>query len=159
VNCIHIEILRSCELHIYRDVSPSARQWFCDSEPVRHARAGIKAGMGLGDAFIRGMLSALRNKLLWDLRRKARVAVAEAAMVMGVADDYGDLEYGQVFLQVSDEVLMTLDVMRVRYSLQFSASCCPRDKVVTLGDSEKPEDAGQTRWSVWFALLHIESFL
>lgn len=79
-------------------------QWFCDSEPVRHARAGIKAGMGLGDAFIRGILGALRNKLLWDLRRKARVAVAEAAMVMGVADDYGDLEYGQIFLQVSDEV-------------------------------------------------------
>jgi hypothetical protein len=113
--------------------------------------------MGLGDAFIRGMLSALRNKLLWDLRRKARVAVAEAAMVMGVADDYGDLEYGQVFLQVSDEVLV-LFLMRVRYSLQFSASSCPRAKVVKLGYAEKPEDAGQTRGSVWFALLHIESF-
>jgi hypothetical protein len=60
--------------------------------------------MALGDAFIRGILAALRNKLLWDLRRKARVAVGDAAMVMGVADDYAVLEYGQIFLQVSDEV-------------------------------------------------------
>jgi hypothetical protein len=54
----------------------------------------------MSDLFLRACLAAVRQHALAELRGKARVLVAEGAVLMGVADETGMLGEGCVFLQV-----------------------------------------------------------
>ncbi|XP_067127718.1 uncharacterized protein [Centruroides vittatus] len=68
----------------------------------------VKAGIGLtGDPFFRGMLLCLREKALLDIKIKARLAVkpTDGRNMFGVMDETGTLEYGQVFVQYTKDII------------------------------------------------------
>ncbi|KAK9817915.1 hypothetical protein WJX72_004281 [[Myrmecia] bisecta] len=49
---------------------------------------------------LEGLLAAVRAQLLQELKHKTRIFVPQAAILMGVMDEHGVLQYGEVFLQV-----------------------------------------------------------
>ncbi|XP_020238569.1 RNA-dependent RNA polymerase 6 [Cajanus cajan] len=50
---------------------------------------------------LRGMLISTRAAQLWGLREKSRIFVSSGRWLMGVLDEFGVLEQGQCFVQVS----------------------------------------------------------
>lgn len=74
------------------------------------------AGIGIDltvEPFFRGLVRAVNKKALKDLKTKARILVPPQSgrTMFGVLDETGTLEYGQVFVQYSNDLLRhkTLD--------------------------------------------------
>ncbi|EIE18524.1 RdRP-domain-containing protein, partial [Coccomyxa subellipsoidea C-169] len=69
----------------------------------------IRAGFDVGtEPYLKSILLCLRAHLLQDLKAKTRVRVPKAALLMGVMDEEGVLEPGQVFLSVNSLPTMAL---------------------------------------------------
>ena len=54
------------------------------------------------DRYVRGMMRAVRRKLLLDIQTKTRIFVPGAICLIGVMDEYGLLREGEVFVQSRD---------------------------------------------------------
>ncbi|KAI8977017.1 RNA dependent RNA polymerase-domain-containing protein [Mycotypha africana] len=54
------------------------------------------------DPFIRNMLNLFRIMVLKDLKKKAKIIVPQGAYLLGVMDETGTLEEGEVFVQICD---------------------------------------------------------
>ncbi|KAF9133051.1 hypothetical protein BGW39_010741 [Mortierella sp. 14UC] len=62
----------------------------------------IRAGfLQRQDPFIKNLLTLFRQQMLEELSKKARVYVPQGAYLLGVCDETGDLEEGEIFVQVS----------------------------------------------------------
>ncbi|KAG0375659.1 hypothetical protein BGX24_008794 [Mortierella sp. AD032] len=62
----------------------------------------IRAGfLQRQDPFVKNLLTLFRQQMLEELSKKARVYVPQGAYLLGVCDESGDLEEGEIFLQVS----------------------------------------------------------
>ncbi|KAG0282132.1 hypothetical protein BGZ96_000803 [Linnemannia gamsii] len=62
----------------------------------------IRAGfLQRQDPFVKNLLTLFRHQVLEELSKKARVAVPQGAYLLGVCDETGDLEEGEIFVQVS----------------------------------------------------------
>lgn len=72
-----------------------------DASLSRDVVALLRAGVGLRDPFVRGMVAVARASQLGDLRARARVLVPNAAVLVGVMDETGALRYGEVFSRCS----------------------------------------------------------
>lgn len=66
---------------------------------------------------LRGMLTSIRAAQLVDLREKARIFVPSGRWLMGCLDEFGGLEHGQCFIQVSNP---SLEQCFVKHGSQFS---------------------------------------
>ncbi|CAO3658993.1 unnamed protein product [Rhizopus stolonifer] len=63
----------------------------------------IQAGfLERGDPYIKNLLNLFRVSILKDLKKKAKIIVPQAAFLLGVMDETGTLEDGEVFVQVWD---------------------------------------------------------
>ena len=61
----------------------------------------IEAGFDVADEpFLREQLHCIRRKHLRVLERKTRIFVPHAAFLLGIMDETGTLEYGEVFIQI-----------------------------------------------------------
>ncbi|KAF9930039.1 hypothetical protein FBU30_000952 [Linnemannia zychae] len=64
--------------------------------------AMIRAGfLQRQDPFVKNLLTLFRQQMLEELSKKARVYVPQGAYLLGVCDETGDLEEGEIFVQVS----------------------------------------------------------
>lgn len=64
----------------------------------------IAAGFDVSsEPFLHGLLKAILVSRLYDLRYKARILVPRGAVLMGVLDEYGLLQHGEVFFCLSSE--------------------------------------------------------
>eukprot|EP00898_Chlorokybus_atmophyticus_P007222 jgi/Chlat1/7500/Chrsp61S00550 len=63
------------------------------------AEAMLAAGAGLHEPLLQAMLQAFRASQLKELQLKSRILVPNGVLLMGVADEYGVLQPGEVFLQ------------------------------------------------------------
>ncbi|KNC69667.1 hypothetical protein SARC_17819, partial [Sphaeroforma arctica JP610] len=64
----------------------------------------IRAGFDVSDEpFLQGMVLTLKQRLVLDLRTRARLLVKDACTLMGVVDASQTMEEGEVFLQYRDE--------------------------------------------------------
>ncbi|KAF9547522.1 hypothetical protein EC957_008359 [Mortierella hygrophila] len=62
----------------------------------------IRAGfLQRQDPFVKNLLTLFRQQMLEELSKKARVYVPQGAYLLGVCDETGDLEEGEIFIQVS----------------------------------------------------------
>mmetsp|Transcript_73501 Transcript_73501/g.220887 ORF Transcript_73501/g.220887 Transcript_73501/m.220887 type:complete len:732 (-) Transcript_73501:253-2448(-) len=61
----------------------------------------LRAGVSMDEPFLAGVLRALQAALLRDVVQRARVLIKEGTTLMGVMDEEGVLEYGEVFIQVA----------------------------------------------------------
>lgn len=68
--------------------------------PLGTALTLLRHGVPLEEPFVAGLLRCIRASLVRGVVDKARVLVPEAATLIGVMDEEGVLEYGEVFLQV-----------------------------------------------------------
>ena len=66
---------------------------------IRVALALVEAGVPLGEPFLASIMAALRRSLMADVLDKGRVRLDQAASLIGVIDEEGILEYGEVFVQ------------------------------------------------------------
>lgn len=64
--------------------------------------AGFKPQM---EPHLQGMLTCIRAAQLWGLREKARIFVPDGRWLMGCLDEFGVLEQGQCFIQLSEPSL------------------------------------------------------
>ncbi|KAI9261119.1 RNA dependent RNA polymerase-domain-containing protein [Sporodiniella umbellata] len=63
----------------------------------------IQAGfLERGDPYIKNLLNLFRVNILKDLKKKAKILVPHGAFLLGVMDETGALEEGEVFVQVWD---------------------------------------------------------
>ena len=85
------------------------------------SEAGISV---LSDPFLRKILDLILRRNLRELKEKARIKIPfdSGRMMFGVVDEYGILEYGQVFVQYSTELssfsetkILEGDVMVTKY--------------------------------------------
>ncbi|KAK3281861.1 hypothetical protein CYMTET_10370 [Cymbomonas tetramitiformis] len=60
----------------------------------------LDVGFSVDEPFLRATLSAMRSDKLHDLKAKARIGVQEGAILYGVADPQGELQYGECVVQV-----------------------------------------------------------
>ncbi|XP_023229609.1 probable RNA-dependent RNA polymerase 1 [Centruroides sculpturatus] len=68
----------------------------------------VNAGIGLtGDPFFRELLLCLRERAIYDIKMKARLSISpnEGRTMFGVLDETATLEYGQVFIQYTKDIL------------------------------------------------------
>ncbi|XP_067140461.1 uncharacterized protein [Centruroides vittatus] len=68
----------------------------------------VNAGIGLtGDPFFRELLLCLRERAIYDIKTKARLAINpnEGRNMFGVLDETATLEYGQVFIQYTKDIV------------------------------------------------------
>lgn len=63
----------------------------------------IQAGfLERGDPYIKNLLNLFRVNVLKDLKKKAKIVVPKGAYLLGVMDETGTLEEGEVFVQICD---------------------------------------------------------
>lgn len=63
----------------------------------------IRAGfLERGDPYIKNLLNLFRVNILKDLKKKAKIIVPQGAYLLGVMDETGTLEEGEVFVQFHD---------------------------------------------------------
>lgn len=63
----------------------------------------IQAGfLESGDPYIKNLLNLFRVSILKDLKKKAKIIVPKGAYLLGVMDETGTLEEGEVFVQFQD---------------------------------------------------------
>ncbi|GAN07814.1 RNA-dependent RNA polymerase 1 [Mucor ambiguus] len=63
----------------------------------------IRAGfLERGDPYIKNLLNLFRVNILKDLKKKAKIVVPQGAYLLGVMDETGTLEEGEVFVQFHD---------------------------------------------------------
>ena len=55
------------------------------------------------DEYLRGMINAYYLANIKLIKSKARIYAPNSRLLMGVLDEYGVLEYGEVFVQITDE--------------------------------------------------------
>jgi RNA-dependent RNA polymerase len=55
------------------------------------------------DAYLRGMINAFFLSNFKLIKSKARIFAPDSKLLMGVLDEYGCLEYGEVFIQISED--------------------------------------------------------
>ena len=55
------------------------------------------------DVYLRGMISAVFLAAVKMIKSKARILAPKSSLLMGVLDEYGVLEYGEVFIQITAE--------------------------------------------------------
>ena len=79
-------------------------QWFSDQPFICAVHNMLEGGVSVSEPFVHGMLVSVRNRLLHELRTKTRVQVPNSVLHVGVVDDYGVLQSGQVFVQYKDKV-------------------------------------------------------
>jgi hypothetical protein len=66
----------------------------------------VEAGfLERGDPFIVNLLNLFRVNVLKDLKKKAKIMVPKGAYLLGVMDELGVLEEGEVFVQINDTSL------------------------------------------------------
>lgn len=75
-----------------------------DEAGTAHAMVSIiQAGfMARGDPYIMNLLNLFRVNVLKDLKKKAKILVPKGAYLLGVMDETGTLEEGEVFVQICD---------------------------------------------------------
>ncbi|KAI8647751.1 RNA dependent RNA polymerase-domain-containing protein [Parasitella parasitica] len=63
----------------------------------------IQAGfLERGDPYIKNLLNLFRVNILKDLKKKAKIVVPKGAFLLGVMDETGILEEGEIFVQIND---------------------------------------------------------
>lgn len=95
------------------------------------------AGVGIDltvEPFFRGLIRAINRKVLKDLKTKARIIVPpeNGRTMFGVLDETGKLEYGQVFVQYSNDIF--------RYKVTDPTSILEGDVIVTKNPCMHPGD-------------------
>lgn len=95
------------------------------------------AGVGIDltvEPFFRSLVRAVNKKALKDLKTKARILVPPSfgRTMFGVLDETGTLEYGQVFVQYSNDLL--------RYKTGDPATIVQGDVIVTKNPCMHPGD-------------------
>ncbi|XP_077522384.1 uncharacterized protein LOC144133269 [Amblyomma americanum] len=95
------------------------------------------AGVGIDltvEPFFRALVCAVNKKVLKELRTKARILVPPnyGRTMFGVLDETGTLEYGQVFVQYSNDML--------RYKVNDPATILEGDVIVTKNPCMNPGD-------------------
>jgi RNA-dependent RNA polymerase len=68
--------------------------------PLQMFKVGFRVE---NEPFLHSLVVATRNKLLLDLQVRARIFVPRAVTLIGVLDETGELEYGSIFFQYTDE--------------------------------------------------------
>lgn len=61
----------------------------------------LKRGFSVKEPFLQEVFKAVYNYSTMELKRKQRVLVTDSVCLMGVMDETGTLEYGQVFVQTA----------------------------------------------------------
>lgn len=56
----------------------------------------------LNDPFLQGIIRSIRNRLIIDLRKKAKIHIPGGRCLLGVMDEFSILQEGEVFVQVSE---------------------------------------------------------
>jgi len=64
--------------------------------------AALRAGFSVHEPFLEGILRAFYARRLRDLKSKTRIFLPDGCYLMGVLDETGTLDYGQVFVQFTD---------------------------------------------------------
>ncbi|KAH7983138.1 hypothetical protein HPB52_009623 [Rhipicephalus sanguineus] len=95
------------------------------------------AGVGVDltvEPFFRALVRAVNKKVLKELKTKARILIPPASgrTMFGVLDETGTLEYGQVFVQYSNDML--------RYKANDPATILEGDVIVTKNPCMHPGD-------------------
>ncbi len=91
--------------------SPLRRRWCVAPEPTMNMQTDVSPGQqfplrkalpaGLAkDPMVQDVLQAVERKIFPDLRWNAHVEVEQGAYLMGIADEMGVLEEGEVFCQI-----------------------------------------------------------
>jgi RNA-dependent RNA polymerase len=84
----------------------------CDGGFISTAglRELLRAGVDpLGDPFLRGMLRAVLRSKLHDLRTRTRIFVEQGVNVIGIMDELGLLQYGEVYLHCSGGLCLDVE--------------------------------------------------
>ncbi|XP_070557919.1 uncharacterized protein [Ptychodera flava] len=94
-----------------------ARMFLSEKEAVRSLQNRVRIGINFKklkthgisltmEPFFKGMLQAIYKSFLGDLRRRARIEIPPdyGRNMIGVLDETGTLEYGQVFVQYSKKL-------------------------------------------------------
>lgn len=95
------------------------------------------AGVGIDltvEPFFRALVRAVNKKVLKELKTKARILIPPSSgrTMFGVLDETGTLEYGQVFVQYSNDML--------RYKVNDPATILEGDVIVTKNPCMHPGD-------------------
>lgn len=95
------------------------------------------AGVGIDltvEPFFRGLVRAVNKKVLKELKAKARILIPPSSgrTMFGVLDETGTLEYGQVFVQYSNDML--------RFKVNDPATILEGDVIVTKNPCMHPGD-------------------
>lgn len=73
---------------------------------LSHILQLMDAGFSIQEEpYLRGLLSAIGIQQCKELKTKARIYIKEGGFFMGVMDEYGVLEYGQVFISMETKQL------------------------------------------------------
>ena len=87
-------------LRQHSDIGIRLKQYFAPAAAVYEM---ISAGMSLGkEPYVAGFLQSLRNRLVRDLKYKARILVPDGYYLFGVMDETHTLEEGEIFVQFSN---------------------------------------------------------
>eukprot|EP00727_Mastigamoeba_balamuthi_P010238 m51a1_g5837 putative rna-dependent rna polymerase 1 (2648) ;mRNA; f:289798-298706 len=66
------------------------------------ADALLAEGTSMHEPFLRGLREAVYSVAAGQLRRRARIPVRDGRVLMGVLDETGTLDYGQVYVRLTD---------------------------------------------------------
>eukprot|EP01041_Mallomonas_annulata_P004112 gene4112-8170_t len=72
--------------------------------PLISAWTMLQAGMNVRDNwYLKGLIHAVRNRLLLDIQNRARILIPNGVCLIGVMDETNTLEEGEVFVQHTDK--------------------------------------------------------